>query len=179
MADLMRKTFGDRGAQFISLLILLAALSTINAAIITGARTNYALGRDYPLLKFLGSWQGSRNTPVNALLAQGAIALLLVVLGTQSRDGFVMMVEYTAPVFWFFLLMVGVSILILRYKNPQIRRPFIVPLYPFLPFLFCVICIFMLYSSIMYTSSGSLVGVGVLLTGIPVIILQKTKAINR
>ncbi len=175
MADLMRGTFGDRGAQFISLLILLAALSTINAAIITGARTNYALGKDYPLLKFLGSWQGIRNTPVNALLAQGAIALLLVLLGTQSRDGFVMMVEYTAPVFWFFLLMVGISIFILRYKNAKIRRPFIVPLYPLLPFLFCVICIFMLYSSIMYTSSGALVGVGVLLTGIPVIILQKRK----
>ena len=110
---------------------------------------------------------------------QAAIALLLVVLGTQTRGGFVMMVEYTAPVFWLFLLMVGISIFILRYQNPETERPFAVPLYPVLPFLFCIICAFMLYSSIMYTSSGALVGVGVLLTGIPIMILQKIKAVKK
>jgi len=33
-----------------------------------------------------------------------------------------MMVEYTAPVFWFFILMVGISIFVLRYKNPDLSR---------------------------------------------------------
>lgn len=174
MADLMRAVFGERGAVFISLLILLAALSTINAAIITGARSGYALGHDYPLLGFLGRWHGERNTPVNALLLQGAVALLLVLLGTGTRDGFVMMVEYTAPVFWFFLLMAGVSIFVLRRKKEK-NRAFSVPLYPFTPLLFCVICAFMLYSSLMYTSSGSLVGVAVLLTGIPLMLVNRKK----
>ncbi len=102
MADLMYNTFGLQGTRFISLLILLAALSTLNAAIITGARTSYALGRDYSLLNIFGRWEGKRNTPVNALLLQGCIALLLVILGAGTRDGFVTMVEYTAPVFWLF-----------------------------------------------------------------------------
>ncbi|MBN1474234.1 MAG: amino acid permease [Syntrophaceae bacterium] len=173
MADLMRNVFGAGGVVFISLLIILAALSTINAAIITGARSGYALGHDYPLLGFLGRWQGKRNTPVNALIVQGGIALLLVLLGTGTRDGFVMMVEYTAPVFWFFLLMVGVSIFVLRSKKEKTKRAFSAPLYPFTPLLFCVISAFMLYSSIMYTSSGSLVGVAVLLSGIPLLLLNR------
>lgn len=175
MADLMRNVFGAGGAVFISLLILLAALSTINAAIITGARSGYALGKDYPLLGFLGRWQGERNTPVNALILQGGVALLLVLLGTGTRDGFVMMVEYTAPVFWLFLLMVGVSIFVLRSKKEKTNRAFSVPLYPFTPLLFCVICAFMLYSSLMYTSSGSLVGVAVLLAGIPLMLVNRKK----
>ncbi|MDI6742023.1 MAG: amino acid permease [Smithella sp.] len=180
MADLMYGVFGVKGSRFISLLILLAALSTINASIITGARTSYALGQNYPLLGFLGRWQGNRNTPVNALLLQGGIALLLVTLGTGTRDGFVMMVEYTAPVFWLFFLMVGISIFVLRRKHPEIERTFSVPLYPLTPFLFCAICLFMLYSSLVYTSSGSLVGIGVLLTGIPLIFLNRkiTRNIN-
>jgi APA family basic amino acid/polyamine antiporter len=177
VADLIRNVFGPDGARFASLLILPAALSTINAAIITGARTSFALGQDHSLFGFLGRWHGYRSTPVNALLLQGAIALLLVLLGTGSRDGFVMMVEYTAPVFWFFLLIVGVSIFMLRRKHPADERPFRVPLYPFTPLLFCAICAYMLYASLSYTSMGAFVGVGVLLTGVPLILLQKN--INR
>jgi amino acid transporter len=181
MADLMHGVFGAKGSRFISLLILLAAFSTINASIITGARTSYALGQNYPLLGFLGRWQGNRNTPVNALLLQGGIALLLVALGTGTHDGFVMMVEYTAPVFWFFFLMVGISIFVLRRKHPEIERTFSVPLYPLTPLLFCATCLFMLYSSLVYTSSGSLVGLGVLLTGIPLIFLNRkiTRNVNK
>ena len=173
VADLIRSVFGPEGAHFISVLILTAALSTINAAIITGARTSYAMGQDHSLFGFLGRWHKDRSTPVNALLLQGAIALLLVFLGMSARDGFVMMVEYTAPVFWFFLFMVGISIFLLRRRNPTVPRPFSVPLYPVTPLLFCSICAFMLHSSLLYTSMGAFVGVGVLLTGVPLIILQK------
>lgn len=179
MTDLSRKVFGEEGARLISMLILLAALSTMNGVIITGARTNYALGRDYSLLGFLGRWQGERHTPVNALILQGGIALALVLMGTGTRDGFVMMVEYTAPVFWFFILMVGISIFVLRYKNPDLPRPFSVPLYPFVPLLFSLVCAYMLYSALMYTGNGSLVGVGVLLTGIPVLAWQRKKNKNQ
>jgi basic amino acid/polyamine antiporter, APA family len=175
MADMMRKVLGTKASGFISLLILLAATSTMNAAIITGARTSYALGQDYPILGFLGRWQGLRHTPVNALLLQGCVALVLVVLGTQTPDGFVMMVEYTAPVFWLFFLMVGSSIFLMRRKHPEARRPFRVPLYPLTPLVFCAICGFMLYSSLAYTGRGSLVGVGVLLSGIPLMILQRKR----
>ncbi len=45
---------------------------------------------------------------------------MLVILGAGTRDGFVTMVEYTAPVFWLFSLMVGTSIFILRYKKPVV-----------------------------------------------------------
>lgn len=173
VADLIRNVFGPQGAHFVSLLILTAALSTINAAIITGARTSFALGQHHSLFAFLGRWHTGRGTPVNALLLQGAIALLLVVLGTGARDGFVMMVEYTAPVFWFFLLMVGISIFMLRRKYPADERPFRVPLYPFTPLLFCAICAYMLHASLLYTGVGALVGVAVLLTGAPLILFQK------
>ena len=173
MADLMYNTFGLQGTRFISLLILLAPSSTLNAAIITGARTSYALGRDYSLLNIFGRWEGKRNTPVNALLLQGCIALLLVILGAGTRDGFVTMVEYTAPVFWLFSLMVGTSIFILRYKKPVVSRPFSVHFYPITPFFFCSVCAFMLYSSLMYTGRGSLIGIGVLITGIPFMIINR------
>ncbi|CAN5255838.1 amino acid permease [soil metagenome] len=175
-ADLMRNTLGNPGAIFISILISLAALSTMNATIITGARSAYAWGRDFPLLSFLGRWRDDSGTPANALLVQGAIAFLLVAfgaLGTQARTGFETMVEYTAPVFWFFFLLVGISVFVLRRKDPERPRPFRVPLYPITPILFCLVCAYMLRSSLAYTGKGALAGVAVLLAGVPILLLAR------
>jgi basic amino acid/polyamine antiporter, APA family len=175
-ADLVRKVLGEPGAKFIGILVAFTALSTMNGSIITGARTNYALGRDYRPFAFLGRWEERRGTPVNALLAQGAIALLLILLGTASQSGFVTMVEYTAPVFWFFLLLVGVALFRLRAKDPHRERPFSVPLYPLLPLIFCGMCAFMLYSSILYTGTGAMVGIGVLAAGLPFLLWKGTSS---
>jgi basic amino acid/polyamine antiporter, APA family len=168
-ADLMRRVAGQGGANFVSILIAIAALGSINATTFTGARSIYALGQDYRPLSFLGNWRGSRNTPANALLMQGGIALLLVLLGAWARDGFVTMVEYTAPVFWFFFLLSGLSLFVLRTQEPQKPRPFRVPLYPVTPLIFCVTCVYMLHSSLAYTGPGAIVGVGVLLAGVPLL----------
>jgi basic amino acid/polyamine antiporter, APA family len=172
-ADVMRRVAGQRGATFVSSLIAIAALGSMNATTFTGARSIYALGQDYRPLSFLGRWQGGRNTPANALLVQGSIALLLVLLGAWARDGFVTMVEYTAPVFWFFFLLVGLSVFVLRTQEPERLRPFHVPLYPVTPLIFCVTCVYMLHSSLAYTGPGAIVGVGVLLAGVPLLFVAR------
>jgi amino acid transporter len=75
------------------------------------------------------------------------------------------MVEYTAPVFWLFFLLTGLSLFVLRSKEPSVERVFRVPLYPLTPLLFCLTCSYLLYSSLAYTGIGALVGVIVLAIG--------------
>lgn len=173
-ADLMRQGLGgvglgEMGAKFVSLLIAISALGATNATIFTGARTNFAWGQDFRALRFLGVWNESAGTPTNALLVQGVISLGLVTLGAWTRQGFTTMVEYTAPVFWFFFLLTGLTLFILRACDADRVRPFRVPLYPLVPLLFCSVCVYMLQSSLSYTGIGALVGVAVLLLGIPVL----------
>ena len=178
-ADLMRNIFGERGAGFVSVLIAVSALGAINANILTGARTNYALGRDFSLFGMLGRWQEKANTPANALLLQGAIASTLVLLGAITRKGFVTMVEFTAPVFWLFFLLTGISLFVLRRREPDIPRPFTTPLYPLTPLLFCAACIYMLQASIAYTGIGALAGLVVLFTGILFLLPARSKQKNQ
>ncbi len=168
-ADLMRSAFGEPGALFISVLIAIATLGATNGNIFTGARTNYALGQDFRLFSFLGHWKSRANTPKNALMVQGAITLALVLLGSFTRQGFTTMVDYTAPVFWFFFLLSGVSLFVLRAKEPQTPRPFRVPFYPITPVLFCLICGYLLYSSLVYTDIGAAFGVAVVVAGLPLL----------
>ncbi|MGH7278392.1 MAG: APC family permease, partial [Candidatus Rokuibacteriota bacterium] len=171
-ADLMERSVGGGGARLVSLLIVIAAVTSVNATIFTGARTAYALGRDFRPFAFLGRWHARAGTPVNALLVQGAIALGLVLLGGFMRKGFETMVEYTAPVFWFFFLMTGIALFVLRRREPQVARPFRVPLYPLIPLVFCATSAYLLYSSLVYTGVGALVGVAVLAIGVLVFILM-------
>lgn len=174
-ADLVERMAGAELAAVTSGIIAIAALSTMNATTITGGRSNFALGREVSVFRAIGRSRGARGAPRNALLVQGAITLLLVFLGALTRDGFVAIVEYTAPVFWFFFLLVGVSLFVLRWKDRDRPRPFRVPLYPLTPLIFCGMCLYMIRSSLAYTGIGALVGVGVLAAGLPLLWLGRPR----
>jgi amino acid transporter len=174
-ADVMRAGLGGAGAFILSLIICCAALSTMNATIFTGARLYHALGEDLSL-RALSFWSRRGNNPRNAIILQSAITLALILFGAVTRDGFQAMVEYTAPVFWFFLLLVGISFFVLRYREPDRERPFRVPLYPVVPAIFVLTCAYLLYASLAYTGTGALVGVAVLLLGVPLLFVIRRRS---
>ncbi|MBI4206391.1 MAG: amino acid permease [Betaproteobacteria bacterium] len=184
-ADLMTATLGGGGVVVLSLIVVAASLSTLNATVFTGSRTNYALGRDFAVFRALGVWKERSNTPVNALLVQGGVALLLVFLASFTPDGFETMLAYTAPAFWLFFFMVGVSLFILRAQQPINANPFRVPLYPLTPILFCSACVFMLYETAKYAMSkdpgsiGAQLGIGVLLLGLPLLWFARKSAVGK
>lgn len=182
-ADLLRIAFGPVGEKIISAIIAISAATSINATIIVGARSSYAAGRDWPALAKLGVWDPVRGTPVNALRIQCLAALLLVLIGMWTGSGFKSMVEFTAPVFWLFFLLSGLSLFVLRVREPAIERPFNVPLFPLLPLLFCAMCAYMLWASLSYVYSKSLggwnaawIGVAVLGIGLVVLLAVRTPA---
>ncbi|HJR15442.1 MAG TPA: amino acid permease [Gemmatimonadales bacterium] len=175
-ADVMHAAFGPAGATLLSLAVAVSALGSANATIITGARTTYALGRDFGAFHLLGRWNDQGSTPVNALFLQGVLALILVAFGAVARGGFETMVAYTAPVFWFFLALAALSVIVLRQREPERVRPFRVPLYPFTPLVFFGAALFMLYSSVRYAGTGALVGVAVMLAGVPVLFLVRARS---
>jgi len=177
-ADVSRVAFGDTGAKILAVMVCGAAISTLNATIFTGARVFYALGRDLPNLSFFGVWSERGENPANAFLLQGGIALALVGLGALTRDGVKAMVEYTSPVFWFFMLLVAISLFVFRRRDPDSGHAggFRVPLYPVTPAIFVAICAWMLYSSLAFFGWASLVGVAVLAAGLPLLLLDRRAA---
>jgi basic amino acid/polyamine antiporter, APA family len=167
-ADLVARAVGPLGSALVSAIVMVSALSSANAATITGSRCSFAIGRDVTRLSFLASWSGQRATPSNALLLQGMVALVLIAFGAIARSGFEAMVAYTAPVFWLILLITGISLFVLRRRDPRAPRPFRVPLYPLTPALFCAASAYMLYSSLAFAGPGALLGLAVMVLGIPV-----------
>jgi amino acid transporter len=161
-ADLITRAFGTLAGDALSLFVAIATLTSINATMLVGARTNYAVGGDWPSLRLLAGWNEARGVPTQAFLLQSAIALALIGFGAAQKDGFEAMVEFTAPVFWGFLMLVGVALLVLRRRDQAAPRPFQVPWYPLTPLLFIAVCAFLLYSSIMYAVSRDAIHVSLL-----------------
>ncbi len=168
-ADVMGIAFGASGEKVISILVAISALTSINATMIVGARTGFAMGRDWRSLRKLGRWNDANSTPTVAMSIQCAAALVLVGIGVAFGSGFKAMVEFTAPVFWLFFLLSGVSLFVLRRREPDLPRPFRVPLYPLLPLLFCATCAYMLWSSLSYVYSQSLGGLNAAWIGVAVL----------
>jgi basic amino acid/polyamine antiporter, APA family len=173
--DTVRVFAGEGAARVVAAVICVSALTTMNAAIFTGARTNWAFGRDYRLFSFLGRWREAGSTPANALILQLAILLVLVWAGAATRDGFEAMVAYGLPVFWAFLLLTGLTLFVFRARSAE-APAFRVPLYPVVPLAFVAMCAFMLWSSFDYVAHspygpkfGALVGAGiaVMALGVP------------
>jgi len=175
-ADLLGLAFGPLGEKLLGLFVAIAALTSINATMIVGARTNYAMGEDWQGLSKMGRWESSRGSPSFAYLVQGIISLALVGFGALQSDGFEAMVEFTAPVFWIFLFLVGLGLFILRYKDDTVR-PFKVPLYPITPLIFCASCGYLAYSSIMYAHSKGAVAISmyVMIAGMVALIFLRLK----
>jgi amino acid transporter len=175
---LLGAAFGPAAAGLVGVAVVVAALSTMNATIITGARAMCAAGQQVPALGPLGRWDQARSVPRPALMVQALIALALTLYGATTRDGFSAMVAFGAPVFWLFLALTAASLFLLRWRHPR-AQGFRVPLYPVVPLLFLGVCLAMLWSSVDYarfllgsSESGRLAGIlGLLIlaAGIPLV----------
>jgi len=174
-ADAMQQALGPAGRVAVTVLVAVSALAGLDGCIFTGSRALCALGNDYPLFRRLGRWHPRFRTPANAIWLQSAVAVVLIVLPGLGRwssetlgSGFETAAEYTMPAFWAFFLLVAVAVFVLRVRDPKAERPFRVPLLPVTGGLFALTCAWMLYRSLDYRLGGAMVGLVVLLAGVPV-----------
>ena len=149
-SDMMQLTLGRGSAIFISVLICITCISAVNGMIFTEARIYYALGKDHRLYRLLGTWDAKLDAPVWSLAFQAIITLALIILLGADENAFERLVVFSAPLFWFFFLMVGLALFRLRNRNKNTGTGFSVPLYPWTPILFCLSTLFMVYASLAY-----------------------------
>jgi amino acid transporter len=192
---LLTQKWGEWGGKAISVIVMVSALGAVNGLTFAGSRVYATLGKDYRLFALLGHTTGL-GSPLFALLLQALITVaFLLLLGTQqgheainqvlvsvqlvkeapkwaTDDAFEALVSHTAPVFWVFFLLTGLSLFALREKDRDKPRPFSVPFYPFVPFIFCLMCLYMIYKSTEYVGWRSLLGLGLLALGLPMLFIS-------
>jgi len=158
----MARLFSPSLAGLVSIPIVLAIAASINANILTGARVCYAMADDSSFWSSFRRLHPLYNTPYISILSQSGIAVLLVIFGTfNDLLGYVVFVMLLSSV------ATGVSLFVLRRKDPMLPRPFRTWGYPLVPLLFvgayATIAVQIAFSN----PSASLLGIGIALTGLP------------
>jgi len=157
------KLLGPIAKTFISLLILVSILGSMNGLILTGPRVYYAMARDNAFPRVFGQVSDRYRTPMLALMVQGVWSAVLAASGSYQQ-------LFTDVIFtaWIFYGLAVAAVLVLRRTQPQLERPFCVPGYPWVSLLFCAAAIGLVLSTIIERPGGALIGIGLIAAGIPV-----------
>ena len=97
----------------------------------------------------------------------------------NADQGFDLLVSTASPVFFFFFMMTGLALIILRYRDPGRHRPFKVPGYPVTPIVLAGIAGFMCYGGLMYVKVLMLISVPPLIIGIILSFVLKPAVVDR
>lgn len=171
-SDSISAVFPQTAGRLISALVCISALGAVNGLIFTGARISYAMGAEHRTFGILGKWHRLTGTPAWALLTQGAIAVsLIMVFGS-----FVDTILYTAPAVYAFYLATSMAVIVLRFKEPDVERPYRVTGYPVTTIIFCAVCALLIYSAVTYALAMAYISLvilfGALLAGMLVYRLE-------
>jgi amino acid transporter len=179
--DTVDRVIPGIGGNLISALVCISALGVVNGLVFTGARISYAVGADHPAFGFFGKWDGKTGTPVRALALQGLLALTLVFF----LSDFVETILYTTPAVYLFYIATSLAVIVLRFREPQVERPYRVTGYPITTLFFVGVCGFLIYSSVMFAINVKgkpwivLVPFCIMLCGIPVYLFSNWLAARR
>ncbi len=168
--EVIRNLWGSGGVLFISLLILVTTLGCLNASILTGSRPYFAMSRDRLFFSGIGKLN-RHNVPGNSLLWQGIWASVLVLSGTfdQLTDMLIFAV-------YIFYGATATGVFILRRRMPDTHRPYKVPGYPVITAIFVLFCIGLFINTIMTQPREALIGLSLIVAGIPVYFIFRRKS---
>jgi len=159
--EAVRSYWGQNGALFISLLILVTTLGCTNATILVSCRTYFAMAREGLFFKKVAALNNAQ-APANSLLYQCVWACLLVLSGTfdQLTDMiiFAVFIYYGATT---------LGVFILRKKLPAAPRPYKVWGYPLVPAIVILFCVVLIINTIFSRPREAAIGVVLMLTGVP------------
>ncbi|MFA4933844.1 MAG: protein-L-isoaspartate(D-aspartate) O-methyltransferase [Candidatus Omnitrophota bacterium] len=167
-SDIFGILYGATGRKVFELAVVIASLGGINAMVITGSRINFAVAKDNGIFAFMGTVGKRFGAPYRAIIVNAIWASVLVFLGSFSK-----LLFFTGILVWLFFGLAVIAIFILRKKFPALHRPYKVWAYPFTPVIFILICAALFMNTLIFSPLPSLVGLGLLLTGVPVYLISK------
>jgi basic amino acid/polyamine antiporter, APA family len=171
--------FGQVGVVIMAIFIMISTFGCNNGIVLSGARVYYAMAKDGLFFK-KASELNDKGVPAKALIYQCLWACLLCVSGKYSD-----LLKYvTFATLLFYILTIG-GVFILRKKMPNAVRPYRVWAYPIMPALYLIIavliCLNLLWNEATISLFGinvkpSWVGLGIVLLGIPVYLVNKKES---
>ncbi len=169
-ADVMNTIGGHIAVVGVTVAVLVSILAALNGSILSGARVPYAMARDGLFFRTAAVIDPRFRSPSHATLML-CLWSCIVVLSGWFDD------LYNFVIFgsWILYLMTAFSVMVLRRKRPELKRPYHVIGYPFVPVLFVGVALLLLISTLQTRPRESLMGLGMMALGVPFYFFWKSK----
>lgn len=161
-AEMMRRIFQEPGAAAVSIAAMISIFAALNGSILTGSRVPYAAARDGLFFRAVARVHPQYHTPGVSILALSAWSALLVLSGRYEQ-------LYTYVIFasWILYGMTTAAVIVLRKKRPDMPRPYRTLGYPWVPILFVLVATLLVLSTLKDSPRESIMGIGLILLGLP------------
>lgn len=157
------RLFGREWSTWLSIAVGLMLLSSLSAYVLTGPRVVYAMAKAGQFPSIAGRLSDRGGTPVVATVLQ--VVTTLALLWTGSFEDLV--VYASVGLSLFSMLAIG-AVFVLRWKRPDLPRPFRTPGYPFTPAFYLFATYELTRAAFQQRPVVSLYALGSILLGVPI-----------
>jgi APA family basic amino acid/polyamine antiporter len=153
--------FGKSGGAVLSLIVIVAVLGSLAAIIMSAPRVYFAMAKDGLFIPAVAKLHPQFETPARAIVIQAALASVLVLLGTFDT-----IISYFVFVVVAFIGLTVATLFVFRSRGSNV--PYRTPGYPATPIIFLLLTALILFLIGGRNPKEALLGVAVVLLGIPV-----------
>jgi len=161
-SDLMGRLLGPSGSLATSMVVFCSAIGVLNAQLLNYPRIPFALAVDGLFFSKVAAINPKSKAPAVAIILVGLLSSLFALTGSYA-----LILSYVAFVIHFFICLAVLAVVVLRIREPDLPRPYKVWGYPFTPAVFLLVSVFYLGNLIVTRPFQVLVGVGIVLSGLP------------
>ena len=162
-SDVMRIALGPAGARAIAAGIAISTLGFLSQGMLTAPRVYFAMAKDQLFFKSVGRLHPKTQVPVIAIALQGILAMIIARSGSYDK-----ILNYVVSVDFIFFGATAVCIFVFRQRKQNdavgIAK---VPGHPVTTVLFIAICWLVVINTVYRYPENTLIGLGILLAGIP------------
>ena len=162
--------FGYKTSALITAIITVSILGALNVVTMIGPRIYYAMAKDGVFFHRLTYVHPNFNTPTKAIMLQALWSCLLILTNTWGT-----LFTYVSVVITLFSAFTIGSVIVLRWKRPDLKRPYKVWGYPIVPLLFVLIHLWIVWGSVTEKPKESLIGLFIVCLGIPAYLLWRSR----
>ena len=154
--------FGRRTSAWITAIITVSILGSLNVTVMIGPRIYYAMAKDGLFFQGLTRVHPRFSTPSNAIVLQALWSCVLILTGT-----FHFLLNYVSVIITVFSGLTVGALLVLRTKRPELKRPYKIWGYPLVPVLFILVILGIALATLKEKPMDALRGLGIVVLGVP------------
>jgi len=174
-SDVMRLAFGPTGAIIIAIGITISTLGFLSQSMLTAPRVYFAMATDGLFFKSVGKLSPKTQVPILAIVMQGVFAILIALSGKYEQ-----ILNYVVSVDFIFFGATALCVFVFRRSRRAATAGHegggigSIPGHPVTTLLFVAVCWLVVINTVYRYPANTLIGVGILLAGIPAFFIWRT-----